>query len=171
MRYRRLGLAGLGVAAALGMSACNADDLVRVNEDPNNPTSAPPQPVFTFATRSAMQRFYGRTPMNMTGPVLTGQHLAESLGMDYDDIDKIVFGGGTNGSAARTASGLNVQALDGVQTGIAEGCIRRADRVGSLPEASIRYHGSARYDDQLAVLTRETGDWLIRSIHWSSRRR
>jgi ketosteroid isomerase-like protein len=24
---------------------------------------------------------------------------------------------------------------------------------------------------QLAVLTRETGDWLIRSIHWSSRRR
>jgi beta-phosphoglucomutase-like phosphatase (HAD superfamily) len=29
------------------------------------------------------------------------QHLAESLGMDYDDIDRIVFGGGTNGSAAR----------------------------------------------------------------------
>ena len=24
---------------------------------------------------------------------------------------------------------------------------------------------------QLAVLTRETGDWMIRSIHWSSRRR
>jgi epoxide hydrolase-like predicted phosphatase len=33
------------------------------------------------------------------------QHLAESLGMDYDDIDRIVFGGGTNGSAARATLG------------------------------------------------------------------
>jgi epoxide hydrolase-like predicted phosphatase len=33
------------------------------------------------------------------------QHLAESLGMDYDDIDKIVFGGGLNGSAARATVG------------------------------------------------------------------
>jgi len=28
------------------------------------------------------------------------QHLAESLGMDYDDIDKVVFGGGVNGARA-----------------------------------------------------------------------
>lgn len=33
------------------------------------------------------------------------QHLAESLGMDYDDIDKIVFGGSSNGSAARATVG------------------------------------------------------------------
>ena len=33
------------------------------------------------------------------------QHLAESLGMDYEDIDRIVFGGGTNGSAARATLG------------------------------------------------------------------
>jgi epoxide hydrolase-like predicted phosphatase len=33
------------------------------------------------------------------------QHLAERLGMDYDDIDRIVFGGGTNGSAARATLG------------------------------------------------------------------
>lgn len=33
------------------------------------------------------------------------QHLAEKLGMDYDDIDKIVFGGGSNGSAARASVG------------------------------------------------------------------
>jgi hypothetical protein len=83
MRYRWLGLAGLGVAA-LTLGACNTDDLVRVNNDPNNPTSAPPQPVFTYATRVSMQRFFGRTPMNMTGPVLTGQHLAESQYPDED---------------------------------------------------------------------------------------
>ncbi len=33
------------------------------------------------------------------------QRLAESLGMDYEDIDKIVFGGGPNGSAARASVG------------------------------------------------------------------
>ena len=33
------------------------------------------------------------------------QHLAESFGMDYDDIDKVVFGGGGNGSAARATVG------------------------------------------------------------------
>ena len=33
------------------------------------------------------------------------QHLAERFGMDYDDIDKIVFGGGVNSSAARATIG------------------------------------------------------------------
>ena len=33
------------------------------------------------------------------------QHLAESFGMDYEDIEKIVFGGGLNGSAARASLG------------------------------------------------------------------
>jgi len=33
------------------------------------------------------------------------QHLAESFGMDYDEIDKVVFGGGPNGSAARASVG------------------------------------------------------------------
>jgi len=33
------------------------------------------------------------------------QHLAEEFGMDYEDIDRIVFGGGPNGSAARASIG------------------------------------------------------------------
>jgi len=33
------------------------------------------------------------------------QHLAESFGMDYDEIDKIVFGGGPNSSAAKASVG------------------------------------------------------------------
>ena len=33
------------------------------------------------------------------------QHLAERFGMDYDDMDRIVFGGGANGSAARATLG------------------------------------------------------------------
>jgi epoxide hydrolase-like predicted phosphatase len=33
------------------------------------------------------------------------QRLAESFGMDYDDIDQVVFGGGPNGSAAKATVG------------------------------------------------------------------
>ena len=33
------------------------------------------------------------------------QRLAEKFGMDYEDIDKVVFGGGPNGSAARATIG------------------------------------------------------------------
>ncbi|HXF84880.1 MAG TPA: HAD family phosphatase [Anaerolineales bacterium] len=33
------------------------------------------------------------------------QHLAERLGMDYEDIERIVFGGGVNSSAARASLG------------------------------------------------------------------
>jgi len=33
------------------------------------------------------------------------QQLAERFGMDYEDIDRIVFGGGANGSAARASVG------------------------------------------------------------------
>ena len=91
MRYRAFALrhggfrlAGLGAALLLGVGACDADKLTRVNEDPNNPTSAPPQAVFTYATRTAMQRWFGSNPTNMRGPVLTAQHLAQ---VQYPDED------------------------------------------------------------------------------------
>ena len=38
--------------------------------------------------------------------------------------------------------------------------------VGTFDGSPVNFEGA-----QLAVLTRETGDWRIRSIHWSSRRR
>ncbi len=84
MRYRSLRLAGLGAAFVLGVGACNPDELVEVNQDPNNPTSAPPPAVFTYATRIAMQRWFGSNPTNMRGPVLTAQHLAQ---VQYPDED------------------------------------------------------------------------------------
>jgi hypothetical protein len=84
MRHKKLGITGLGAALALGIGACNTDKLVNINEDPNNPTSAPPQAVFTYATRVAMQRWNGSNPTNMRGPVLTAQHLAQ---VQYPDED------------------------------------------------------------------------------------
>ena len=83
LRYRRFRLAGLGVLV-LGAGACNTDKLINVNENPNNPTSAPPQAVFTYATRVAMARWFGSNPTNMRGTVLTAQHLAQ---VQYPDED------------------------------------------------------------------------------------
>jgi hypothetical protein len=91
MRYRNFGLihrrfrlAGIGAVLVLGVGACDADKLTNVNENPNNPTSAPPAAVFTYATRIAMQRWFGSNPTNMRGPVLTAQHLAQ---VQYPDED------------------------------------------------------------------------------------
>ena len=85
MTYRRLGVAGLGAALALGLLSCDAERLTRANVDPNNPTSAPPAAVFTNAARVSMQRWFGSNPTNMRGPVLTAQHLAQ---VQYPDEDQ-----------------------------------------------------------------------------------
>lgn len=90
MTYKRL--ASLGAVMLLGLSGCNPDKLIKVNEDPNNPTSAPPNAVFTYATRVAMQRWFGSNPTNMRGPVLTAQHLAQ---VQYPDEDQYLRLNGT----------------------------------------------------------------------------
>ena len=92
MTYRSFGIASLGAAMLLGAVACDTEKLVNVNEDPNNPTSAPPQAVFTYATRIAMQRWFGSNPTNMRGPVLTAQHLAQ---VQYPDEDQYLRLDGT----------------------------------------------------------------------------
>ena len=92
MTYRSFGIASLGAAMLLGAVACDTEKLVNVNEDPNNPTSAPPHAVFTYATRVAMQRWFGSNPTNMRGPVLTAQHLAQ---VQYPDEDQYLRLDGT----------------------------------------------------------------------------
>ena len=92
MTYRSFRFASVGAAVLLGLSACNPDDLTKINQDPNNPVSAPPGPVFTYATRVAMQRWFGSNPTNMRGPVLTAEHLAQ---VQYPDEDQYLRLDGT----------------------------------------------------------------------------
>ena len=105
MTYRSLRLASVGAVVLLGLSACNPDNLTKINQDPNNPTSAPPAPVFTYATRVAMQRWFGSNPTNMRGPVLTAQHLAQ---VQYPDEDQYLRLDGT----VTDASFINTYALE-----------------------------------------------------------
>jgi hypothetical protein len=128
MTYRSFGIASLGAAILLSAGACKTDELVNVNEDPNNPTSAPPQAVFTYAARVAMQRWFGSNPTNMRGPVLTAQHLAQ---VQYPDEDTYLRLDGTvtDGSFIFTyAQELkNFQAV-GTSSGDAESHIWLCDR-------------------------------------------
>jgi len=84
MTSRMLRLSGIAALIALGVGACNSDTLTDVNQDPNNPTSAPPGPVFTSAARLAMGRWLGGGAMDLRGPEFTVQHLAE---VQYPDED------------------------------------------------------------------------------------
>lgn len=104
LRHSRFRLAGLGAALVLGVGACNTDKLINVNEDPNNPTSAPPQAVFTYASRVAMERWFGSNPVNMRGTVLTTQHLAQVQYPDEDTYDRL---DGTVTSASFVNSYIN----------------------------------------------------------------
>jgi len=101
MTYRSFRLASLGAVVLLGLSACDPDKLTQVNQDPNNPISAPPGPVFTYATRIAMQRWFGSNPTNMRGPVLTTQHLAQVQYPDEDSYARL-DGTVTDGSFINT---------------------------------------------------------------------
>ena len=89
MRSTQSVIAFVGAGLVLGLGACNTDKLVQVNTDPNNPTSAPPQAVFTYASRVAMARWFGSNPTNMRGPVLTAQHLAQVQYPDEDQYSRL----------------------------------------------------------------------------------
>jgi hypothetical protein len=84
MGARILRLAGIGALLVLGVSACDSNNLTSINQDPNNPTSAPPGPVFTNASRVAVSRWLGAGAMDLRGPEFTTQHLAE---VQYPDED------------------------------------------------------------------------------------
>jgi len=107
-----LRLAGIGALLALGVSACDSNKLTTINQDPNNPTSAPPGPVFTNAARVAVARWLGAGAMDLRGPEFTTQHLAE---VQYPDEDayRRVGPADTDGSfiGAYSAELKNLQAV------------------------------------------------------------
>ena len=69
---------------ALGVVACNNDSLTNLNNNPNNPTSAPPGPVFTQAARLSAARFIGNG-FDLRQTEFVAQHWAEA---QYPDEDR-----------------------------------------------------------------------------------
>jgi len=73
-----------GLLLALGVVACNNDSLTNLNQNPNNPTSAPPGPVFTQAARISAARFIGNG-FDLRQTEFVAQHWAEA---QYPDEDR-----------------------------------------------------------------------------------
>ena len=70
---------------AAGATACDADDITDVNENPNSPTNAPAGAVFTNATPTASAAC-SAAAYNCRGAELVAQHLAE---VQYPDEDQL----------------------------------------------------------------------------------
>lgn len=74
---------GLGAAVALFATACNADKLTEVNENPNDPTDAPSGALFTNAARNGVGRWLDG--VGGTRYAFLSQHLAE---VQYPESDQ-----------------------------------------------------------------------------------
>ena len=86
MTMNRLATIAAGLLLGAGVAACNPDRLTNQNTDPNNPTDAPPGPVFTYAVRTAVGRWLGSGyDMNQTSFVT--QQLAQTT---YPTVDSYV---------------------------------------------------------------------------------
>jgi hypothetical protein len=85
MNTRRIWSGGLAAALALGVGACDMDSLTDVNENPNNPTSAPPPSLFVNAARSGVTNWHG--VFGLRNLELMAQHMAE---VQYPESDSYV---------------------------------------------------------------------------------
>ncbi|MDQ2889162.1 MAG: SusD/RagB family nutrient-binding outer membrane lipoprotein [Gemmatimonadota bacterium] len=66
-----------GIALVAGAVACNNDSLTNLNNNPNNPTSAPAGPVFTSAARLSASQFVGNN-YDLRQTQFVAQHWAEA---------------------------------------------------------------------------------------------
>ena len=85
MSYKNLLRITAGIAAATSLAACS-NGLTDVNRNPNNPTDASAQSLFTNATRQTVERWLGTT-YDWRGGEFIVQHLAE---VQYTDEDTYI---------------------------------------------------------------------------------
>src|SRR3954467_5360275 len=77
-----------GLVLLGGVAACNADDITKVNENPNNPTDAPAGAVFTNAVINGVNRFLGWA-YNGRGAAIVTQQLAQTQYPDEDQYRRL----------------------------------------------------------------------------------
>ena len=77
-----------GIVLIAGVAGCNADDITKVNENPNSPTNAPAGAVFTNAVVTGVGRFLGWA-YNGRAAALVTQHLAQTQYPDEDQYRRL----------------------------------------------------------------------------------
>jgi hypothetical protein len=73
---------------AAGVVGCNNDSITNLNQNPNNPSSAPPGPVFTNAARSSANSFVGGG-FDLRQTEFVAQHWAEAQYPDEDRYSRL----------------------------------------------------------------------------------
>mgnify|MGYP001555147391 FL=1 len=119
MLIKQITTAVVGIALAAGAVACNSDNITKLNTDPNNPTSAPPGPVFTQAVRNSAATFVGNN-FSLRQTEFLVQHWAE---VQYPDEDRYArlnaastagtFNGAYSSSSANAGQLVNLSKLIG----------------------------------------------------------
>ncbi len=94
MTSRRVGL-GLGAALLMLASACDSNEITKANDNPNSPTDAPSQALFTNAARNGVARW--EDGVGGTRYAFLSQHLAEAQYPEADQYTRL---------RASTTSGL-----------------------------------------------------------------
>jgi hypothetical protein len=94
MINKKLLTVGSGLAVALGVAACNTDNLTNLNKNPNSPEDVPASTLFTAATVDAVSRWFGGYDLRATEFVT--QHLAEVQYPNEDQYTRLT-GGSTAG--------------------------------------------------------------------------
>ena len=89
MTYKGFLQVGIGAAIAFGAFACNTDKLTGVNANPNNPTSAPANALFTNAVRVGVSRWLG-SGYDQRSLELTAQHVAEEQYPETDQYKRLL---------------------------------------------------------------------------------
>jgi len=95
MINKKLLMVGSGLAVALGVAACNSDNLTNLNKNPNNPEDVPAAALFTTASVDAVSRWLGGG-YDLRAAEFVVQHQAE---VQYPDEDRYtrITGGSTAG--------------------------------------------------------------------------
>ncbi len=88
MHIIKLSTAAVGFVLAAGAVACNSDNITKLNTDPNNPTSAPPGPVFTQALRTSASAFVGNG-FSLRQTEFVVQHWAEVQYPQEDEYSRL----------------------------------------------------------------------------------
>jgi hypothetical protein len=94
MMNKKLLTVGSGLAVALGVAACNTDNLTNLNKNPNSPEDVPASTLFTAATVDAVSRWFGFYDFRATEFVT--QQLAEVQYPNEDQYTRLT-GGSTAG--------------------------------------------------------------------------
>jgi len=95
MINKKLLTVGSGLAVALGVAACNTDNLTNLNKNPNSPEDVPATALFTTAAVDAVGRWLGGG-YDLRATEFVVQHQAE---VQYPDEDRYtrITGGSTAG--------------------------------------------------------------------------